>query len=361
LKSSPELSHQVPEVTALTGVRGVAALYVVFYHYFSPIELRSRPLSLLGHGYLAVDLFFILSGFIMTLNYARFFATGVRSSNFRRFLVRRLARVYPLYLLALLIATALVAAGQLSFLGRSLIRDFIANLLMIQNWGNWHSIETPAWSISTEWSAYLIFPFLIARIDGTSRRWIGILLTSSFAALWWLTFYSHQHLDPLKLLDQPYGLTSILRCLSEFVLGMLAFKFQSGSYGRFSRWLDSLSFILLAVIVTLLCFPKTDLAVVLTFPLLIVVLCAGNSIIGRILGSSLLELLGVLSFAVYLLHYLLVPLLNGLDSHFRAEGFSHAHTHAVAIVFPILMLSSAFIYYRFEVPARKTIRLLLGD
>jgi peptidoglycan/LPS O-acetylase OafA/YrhL len=361
LKPSPELSHHVPEVAALTGIRGVAALYVVFYHYFSPVELRSRLLSVLGHGYLAVDLFFILSGFIMALNYAEMFSGGVSFSNFRKFLLRRFARIYPLYLLTLLIATTLIATGRLDFQGKSLMQTFVPNLLMIQNWGNWESIETPAWSISTEWFAYLFFPFLIARIAGTSRTWIGILFACSFGTLGWLTLYSHHQFDPLKLLDQPHGPASILRCLSEFMLGMLAFKVQSARRGSFARWTNALSIISVIIIFVLLCIPKSDLAVVMIFPVLIVALYAGDSIINRILGSRLFELLGLLSFAVYLLHYTLVPFLGALDAHFREAGRSHAHTWAVAIVLPILMLGSAVIYYCFEVPARKGVRLLFGD
>ena len=68
-KSIVVTHNRISEVRALTGLRGVAALYVVLHHFFSPYSSTNLPQSLLAHGYLAVDLFFTLSGFVMALNF----------------------------------------------------------------------------------------------------------------------------------------------------------------------------------------------------------------------------------------------------------------------------------------------------
>ena len=103
------------EIRSLTGIRGIAALYVVLFHYLSGRPFTSPLSTFLNHGYLAVDLFFALSGFVLALNYSHLFATGLNWPNFLAFLGRRLARIYPLYLVLTLLALIAVAISLLQF------------------------------------------------------------------------------------------------------------------------------------------------------------------------------------------------------------------------------------------------------
>src|SRR5690242_15715766 len=103
-----------PEIRALTGVRGVAASLVAIYH-FSPTKEMAPGLlrNVVSRGYLWVDLFFVLSGFVIALNYGQLFASGFSRRAFATFLVRRVARIYPLYLVVVLtgLAWGLAAAN----------------------------------------------------------------------------------------------------------------------------------------------------------------------------------------------------------------------------------------------------------
>jgi peptidoglycan/LPS O-acetylase OafA/YrhL len=67
----------------------------VFFHDFFGIEMSNLLTTLIAHGYLAVDLFFVLSGFVMALNYGSLFETRMSFLAYRRFLGRRIARIYP--------------------------------------------------------------------------------------------------------------------------------------------------------------------------------------------------------------------------------------------------------------------------
>jgi peptidoglycan/LPS O-acetylase OafA/YrhL len=117
-----------PEIRSLTGIRGVAASAVVLYH-FDLGQPDSGPLQhVLHHGYLAVDLFFVLSGFVMALTYGRAFVLQPNIEGFGRFLENRLARIYPLYLVTTLLAFAVEGAPVSAVPGR----DIVTNLLMIQ-------------------------------------------------------------------------------------------------------------------------------------------------------------------------------------------------------------------------------------
>ena len=125
------MAKSIPEVRALTGLRGIAALYVVCLHYYIPIPENMRILS---HGYLAVDLFFALSGFVLAMNYSGKLSREFTLQAYLSFLARRFARIYPLYLFTLTAATALVAS-HLMELHANPSRIFLPNLFMVQNWG----------------------------------------------------------------------------------------------------------------------------------------------------------------------------------------------------------------------------------
>ena len=95
--------EQRPRIDALTSMRFFAAMYVVLFHSVTGFAVRQHAskwlVLFLGHGYLAVSLFFILSGFVLTYNYAERWG----KVTFRDFMLARLARIYPVYLLALLL------------------------------------------------------------------------------------------------------------------------------------------------------------------------------------------------------------------------------------------------------------------
>ncbi len=150
------------EIRSLTGLRGVAPVLVVLYHGFR------RGLGeygfLLHNGYLCVDIFFVLSGFVMALTYKDMFSNfdDVRRHYFK-FMWLRVARIYPLYVVSILVCALLMYLGLLPYYSVSNIGESLAwSMFMMQAWsfgvGN---INLAAWSISTEFSAYLLFPFMV--------------------------------------------------------------------------------------------------------------------------------------------------------------------------------------------------------
>ena len=128
---------QVPrgEIRSLTGLRGIAACFVVALHYFQEQQQQNIFYTIVNHGFIAVDLFFVLSGFVMALTYARSFQSGFSWPTYADFLGKRLARVYPLFFVATVACLALMACGvwRAEFPD---IRAVLSNLLMIQTWGN---------------------------------------------------------------------------------------------------------------------------------------------------------------------------------------------------------------------------------
>jgi peptidoglycan/LPS O-acetylase OafA/YrhL len=154
-------------IDALTGIRAFAAMWVVLFHFRTEIVALlpgvSPILSVAAAGRLGVDLFFILSGFILTYNYLDEFRT-LRLRDYGRFLWLRLARIYPVHLFALAAVVAIVVAAKTIGLPVNPAHMYttptvVTNVLMVHAWtGMELTWNYPAWSISAEWFAYLAFP-----------------------------------------------------------------------------------------------------------------------------------------------------------------------------------------------------------
>ncbi len=197
---SGDHSPRLPAIDALTSLRSLAALWVVAHHFHSSLEILLPGLHwlapLLEIGHVAVPFFFILSGYVLAYNYAADLRR-VALVGYWTFVARRFARIYPVHLVALLCVLAMILASGLggvvvNRLDKFSWTDLVLNLFLVQTWVpdfhlNWNG---PAWSISSEWFAYLLFPFVCPGLDRLARTrqvWIGLAL--SWAASVWLATY----------------------------------------------------------------------------------------------------------------------------------------------------------------------------
>ncbi|MBA4807209.1 acyltransferase [Brevundimonas sp.] len=149
------------DLRPITALRFGAAIWVAVYSFWENLAGAGAS-ELVAKGYLGVELFFVLSGFILSHVYLQ--AAGEKRFSYRGFLWARVARVYPLHV-ATLAGVGLLAAAALTA-GMSVDANVLswpslpANLLMVHAWGlapvaGWNH---PSWSISAEWFAYLCFP-----------------------------------------------------------------------------------------------------------------------------------------------------------------------------------------------------------
>ncbi len=164
------------EIRALTGLRIVAALWVVLFH-FRPLLREAAPdfsdalAPVLNCGAQGVDLFFILSGFVLTWNYLDRMGWSWSTRATLHFLWLRLARVWPVYLVTLHLAalwvifTLHVGHVPSENVGQLTATSYVRQLLLVQLWFqpffDGSSWDGPAWSISAEWLAYLLFGVLV--------------------------------------------------------------------------------------------------------------------------------------------------------------------------------------------------------
>ncbi len=179
--------RKTEEILAITSVRGLASFWVLLFHLSGILrqilpELSfANPLILQGH--LAVPFFFILSGYILALRYRLTIKTVPRRHLFK-FWGLRLGRIYPVHLLTLLVSLLLVARrGWPSGPGHS-PQVFIANLLLVHAWSPTFNLSWnyPAWSVSSEWFAYLLCPWLFVFLQTAKEKVVRLWLLLAFLA-----------------------------------------------------------------------------------------------------------------------------------------------------------------------------------
>ncbi|WP_061028738.1 acyltransferase [Bradyrhizobium sp. CCH5-F6] len=335
--------------------RFVAALGVFIFH----LKLIDPGISPAWNGSygLFVDMFFILSGFVISYSYPST-STGLRS--YARFLVRRIARIYPLHLLTLLTFAALALVGISGPTSHASWLDFIQNLFLVQAWGvtDHLSFNSPAWSISAELFCYFLFPLFVLLAGRISPLMLAIIVALSYGIL------AHAHLPIWQERSQMYGATfdfGILRALPSFLNGILLtvlFRLSS-DYRKKPVAFAGIALFAVSILV-LNVYAKPDLAIIL-FSLAILVTATGESAFARFPGSDWLGRLGNTSYAIYMVHEVLLILLFKPAWHFF--GLQPGMFPVFALVCCIVLTVVADVTYHYvEDPARKLInRLAPGD
>jgi peptidoglycan/LPS O-acetylase OafA/YrhL len=305
------------EIVPLTSLRGFAAMAVILTHYsatIQPLASANFP-SLAPHGDLAVDIFFVLSGFIMAYTYLPSFrADRGWAAAYGPFLTKRVARILPLNLaITILLVAAAMATSWLfgkNIFPRVMVNDppidLITNALMLPGIGIGNSINWPSWSISVEFAVYFFFPVFIFGIFH-ARRSVLFASCSMAYALIILVCVTGQHLGPDGLHNHYFlPWRDLGRCCSEFVLGMAVYRvYASGRYSRVLRR-DFVVLVLLALVAVIIALRLGDLLALLLFPPLILALGLNDGWVGAFMSMRLPHFLGVFRF-----HYILSTITSG--------------------------------------------------
>lgn len=311
------MSSKPGTIRALAGARAFPPLMVVMFHFSEGHHYSGfRPLDFLAtRGYLWVEFFFVLSGFILTYAYWPRLKELFTRSGYLAFLRARLIRLYPLHLFMLLLILAIVVGlralaahgGYLSIFDSKYhqdvsIKGFWFTLFLIHAWNSmgtltWNGVS---WFVSVEFALCLLFPLLLWLAEG--GLWRGFVLIA--AGLWGLV---------ALLLTSRHGLditfhNGVLRGLADFSIGVgLAVLFRRvKSRDKFPEWVHSLLQILLlsllgyVVMNTGWSHTRMDIFTVLPQMALVFALAFDRGVIARLLQMRLPQLLGEWSYAIYL-------------------------------------------------------------
>lgn len=335
------MKSTVSYLSNLTPLRGIAALLTVIYHVDLLIGgggdmlIKYSHSMLLNRMYLMVDFFFILSGFIMCHVYGEMFAVSVKYEAFKKFTIARFARVYPLHLVMLLYTIILWFVSAQAGIPKVPVLQtannwlsIITNLLLVQsmNLHNWFSWVHASWSISVEWWAYMIFPFLVPLFIRLSSLGKAIIALSCFIGYLVITFYIVPivtvpvELPFVKLNPASHSINvsyqfGFLRCLCGFILGMTMYQgFKAGWAKKILGNGYALTVLVLASF-TCMHLDAPDIFTVSFFPLILLCGAYGSNGIDKVFATRALQKLGDLSFTIYLVHQPLLYTIGSINTY----------------------------------------------
>ncbi len=354
-KPRVEMMPDAANIKPLTALRFFAAFWVVMYHYWPNLSAALPP-AIIGKGYLGVEAFFTLSGFILCHVYLQGFGAG--TFRYGDFLWNRMARVYPLHLVTLVGVGLMAAAAGLA--GIAVDHNMLAwsalpaNLLLVQAWGfaplaGWNH---PSWSISAEWFAYLSFPiFALAAWRLRDRPRVAVCLALALIAALYPAFQALAGF-PLTEATIRWGFLRIVPC---FAYGCaLHALWRSGAVtGRFSGLAACFAG---AAVLLAVHFGAPDQIIVMTLGGLIVTLAGMAAAGSRFATQAPLVYLGEISYSTYMICIPWKILAgNAAARLLKIEGEQLPLYAWLAIVLALVPLS-AMSYHLIEKPARERMK-----
>ncbi|SNT68912.1 Peptidoglycan/LPS O-acetylase OafA/YrhL, contains acyltransferase and SGNH-hydrolase domains [Paracoccus seriniphilus] len=337
------------DLELLTTIRFFAALWVFSFHFWSWLGLPDTGLwRAAGSGARGVDLFFVLSGFVIFHVYGQS-GTG-RDFNFAKFMWRRFARVYPLHFVLLLVW--LVFLVGLARIGVQLERsvtlwDLVASVLLIQSWHVTDGLllNGVAWSVSAEMTAYLSFGLLmsVSRVPPGWKFWSVALATTAIVA------HLVARSEGYPGFMHPTWDFGALRILPSFALGVLTRMVADHVGTRGASIVGGIALIGLFFVVQN---PDAGYVLLPLFAGLILAAARLSHHLGRMPGVNLFVYLGEISYSTYMVHTLILLIYSNAGP--RIFGFWDRvpmTLHAI-IVFLIILAASSVSYHLIEKPAR---------
>jgi peptidoglycan/LPS O-acetylase OafA/YrhL len=363
------------QINALTSLRYLAASWVVFFHLreFTRADLLAHS-PFASFGYLGVDFFFVLSGFVLTHVYKRDVDAG--RFDYWGFITKRFGRIYPMHLVTLV---AFIALGLVSVkLGLTyeiwdpgapfrldkgqLMRGLITHLTLIHAWGSTQGLmfNLPSWSISAEWFAYLQFPIYMVLFKAVKGGPFAKLAMA--AGLFVVMAGAAAVALRLELTRLSWNM-GVLRILPEFLLGVGLYVFgQRWSAGPLGARIGlALCGALVAVALVFgslrdgFVIPGAMVAVLGLAGIVLFAADADRCGVLRPLSAPFFVLLGEVSYSVYMLHLLVgIVLFEVVLPGLRpTDGLS-----AVAMICGALVVITALSWASYtivEVPGRRAV------
>jgi peptidoglycan/LPS O-acetylase OafA/YrhL len=397
--ATQSLSDPDRHLVALTGLRALAAGWVVLFHasllFQLWVPLTAKALPITGMGFLGVDLFFALSGFVLCHRYLDSLGPRLTRINVRDFLFLRIARLYPVHIFVLLLFAVYVAilagtGSQRGWDAKFPVSAIPQNIFLVHAWFNQQlSWNGPAWSVSMEWLAYLCFPLVALILYRVARSrivvvWAGLFivvvnvpLALHVAGVW--TFPP----NTFATLPAYSGFVSLnlVRLLAAFGGGCAAFVLarawqrSRGDRSQPARWLIAIFLVSLLLVVVQFARSGSTEELPQTWLIspILVLLVAMVGLGGR--GFSWLEhrrvvQLGLSSYSLYMTHWFVFCVFGvvpGIDIGVNlAEKFSIAdQSLIVRSIFCLVAIATCYgaahLCWRLvEEPSRRTLRRVLS-
>ncbi len=373
LTGSAGFSDSKKHYPVLDGLRGVAAVLVVMFHVMETFTGGDNQKQIINHGYLAVDFFFVLSGFVIGYAYDDRWGKMTLGGFFKR----RLIRLHPMIIAGMIVGAILFyfqespwmpAIAQTS-IARMLLIMLIGFTLVpvpvsmdIRGWTEMHPLDGPAWSLFFEYIGNILYAFIFRFVP----NWIlGIFVALCGAALVHFAVFGPQgdviggwSLDPVQLK------LGFIRLLYPFFAGLLLSRVvKPGRLSNAFLWCSLLLVIIFSV-------PRIGgvdhkwmnglyvaFSIIVLFPLIVYMGASADEKEAQ--PSRIIKFLGDLSYPLYITHYPIIYFFTAWVSHHQelvTSGSTADLLKLVAAGIGVLVssITLAWLCFRFyDVPVRK--------
>ncbi|MCU1251891.1 MAG: acyltransferase 3 [Edaphobacter sp.] len=351
-----------PPLPALTGIRTLLAIFIILFHFTPPHLGLLYPF--IDNGFVFVGVFFLISGYVLTYNYA----DRGRSLSKREFWLARISRLYPVYLFVLLISLSMVQEEWHARSHAEFWQGIILTPFVLQGWSPsvatfWNTV---AWTLTSECVLYATFPWLI-RLPWPKKpmRLVGLLITLWIVGLIPHSLYLYLNPDHLVGPVDRYSSTQLIRFLKytplpyvcTFLAGVTLGKLQHAltltQRQRFALSAGSLAAVGLFFYTLVGHTPYLLIHGGLMTPVFaaLVLGLSGPHPISALFSWRPLLLIGESSYCLYLLHFNVFQLLH---THHVPERL-HLSALEPWLSYAILILLALAVFHFIEVPARKAI------
>ena len=365
-------SDSKPHYALLDGLRGVAALAVVWYHIFEGYQFAGQKpfIETINHGYLAVDFFFILSGFV--IGYAYDDRWG-RSLTLKGFLRRRLIRLHPMVIMGGAIGAASFALtgferwdGTHATLGLALLAMLCSWFMLpavpgiareVRGNGEMFPLNGPFWSLFYEYIGNVVYALIIRRLP---TRLLALLSLALCGGLAWYALTDQAGYGSIGVgwtMDQANVVGGSLRMLCPMTMGMLLSRVFRPVNVRGAFWICTVVLLLLFHAPLITSSGAVSLnglfesaCIILVFPVLVWIAASGKTTDAA--STRICRFLGDLSFPLYLVHYPVMYIFYLWLIHTRQ--YTLAETWPVALCVVAISVLLAWLCLRFyDIPVRK--------
>ncbi|MBK1898112.1 acyltransferase family protein [Chryseobacterium paridis] len=370
MNSSLPISSSKPHYEILDGLRGVAAIMVVFFHVFEVFSNGDHTKQIINHGYLAVDFFFMLSGYVISYAYDNCWG----QMTLKDFFVRRLIRLQPMIIIGSLVGTTLFYFQQTEGLGWSGISTTpvwklllvmvigmtvipVGKGLDIRGWNEMHPLNGPAWSLFYEYIANIFYALILRKI---SKVVLGVLvlISAGFTLYYAFTNSNGDMIGGWSIDDANQLRIGFTRLAFPFLMGILLARTIQLKLTKNAFFTTSI------LLITIFAVPRLGgsdghwqnalyecFVLMILFPV-IILLGAGGKIVNK-KTNQFCKWLGDISYPIYITHF---PLAYTYYA-WVANG-KHTLADSQSWIFGLLTVAisiiMAYVYMRwYDVPVRK--------
>ena len=313
-----------PHYEILDGLRGVAAVMVIIFHLFEAHAGGSHLTQIINHGYLAVDFFFMLSGFVIGYAYDDRWNRMTVGTFFKR----RIIRLHPMVIMGSIVGAAFFYFQESpcfppienTSVGTMLLVMLLGCTLLplplkfdIRGWTEMHPLNGPAWSLYYEYIGNILYALFIRRLSNKALTVFVVLLGVALAAFAVFNVSTYGNIGVGWTLDGVNFLGGSLRMLFPFSLGMLMSRNFKPMKVRGAFWICTVALIALFAVPYLegmepLCMNGVYEAfcVIVAFPIILWIGASGTTT--DVQSTKICKFLGDISYPVYVIHYPLMYL-----------------------------------------------------